>query len=636
MYESELRDLLAKDISLIEPGLTLLEKETFVPNELGTRSFIDLYARDLENHHVLIELKRNDAAAREAIHEILKYVEGVKRYFGAKDDEVRVIVASMEWNELLVPFSRLVADTPIAVIGKLLVVDSATGAISSTQIAPLPVTTGRVFSPWCEVHWHEDKRRMLDGLESIRASCKQKNIDDYVIVSLRPPTPWISEHEAKMYSAICQMASRETDQSRLPRYEFVVYFATRLLSKDEYIALLSAEPDQLNDLPDLLADLDSEELLHTLHERFAQIGPRKIYDHFEIGYPAKFSSFINHDFEVIDVFREGAFARNRLLSDETILGELEGKDGSTGQRYKRTFLLSNKAHLAGVRRDLSACLEQNQVWGRHIQRALDECLEQHPSASVEISIFNPQTGISTLLHSLTNKDGFLYMPTYHLRVDDSEPKKMYFGALRAASEPLSFRQLLRKYYEGDLGALLGTLSWGGRETRDSEIVRDLGLAYRSFRCDIVNTDRQFFVLENDQWKRSQPSDVISLFVQYAEKNKKLVRKIIVQLNSRLTQGVFDGSCAERLLKAQIELEGKDPRSATFTPRVMECENCGAPFHEEPYLICGLMVEANQWGHMCVNCHYKIGAPIGWDTARVYASNKREWRQVAGFRVVIAR
>ena len=46
MKESALRDLIAQKISQLKPGLTLLQKEQYIPGEHGTKSFIDLYARD--------------------------------------------------------------------------------------------------------------------------------------------------------------------------------------------------------------------------------------------------------------------------------------------------------------------------------------------------------------------------------------------------------------------------------------------------------------------------------------------------------------------------------------------------------------------------------------------------------------
>ena len=75
MLENRMRDLIAADIQVLGSGLVLMEKEKFIPGTMGTRSFIDLYARDTEGRHVIIELKRSNVAARQAIHEVLKYLE---------------------------------------------------------------------------------------------------------------------------------------------------------------------------------------------------------------------------------------------------------------------------------------------------------------------------------------------------------------------------------------------------------------------------------------------------------------------------------------------------------------------------------------------------------------------------------
>ena len=60
MKESELRDLIAEDIGRLKPGLTLLRKEQYIPGGHGTKGFIDLYAKDERERHVLIELKRSN------------------------------------------------------------------------------------------------------------------------------------------------------------------------------------------------------------------------------------------------------------------------------------------------------------------------------------------------------------------------------------------------------------------------------------------------------------------------------------------------------------------------------------------------------------------------------------------------
>ncbi|WIY52053.1 endonuclease NucS [Devosia sp. YIM 151766] len=134
MLESRLRDLLSTQLEIIEDGIELIKIEQYLPSSLGTRSFIDILAKDRRGRWVLIELKRSDAAARQAIHEIHKYVEAVKSHLGARDDEIRAIIVSTEWKELIVPFSRFFHDTPISIIGIKLTVDDAGNLCFGMQI----------------------------------------------------------------------------------------------------------------------------------------------------------------------------------------------------------------------------------------------------------------------------------------------------------------------------------------------------------------------------------------------------------------------------------------------------------------------------------------------------------------------
>ena len=56
LNEAELRDFLASNIHLVEPGLTLLEKEHHLPNPVGATGRVDLLARGRLGMIVAIEL----------------------------------------------------------------------------------------------------------------------------------------------------------------------------------------------------------------------------------------------------------------------------------------------------------------------------------------------------------------------------------------------------------------------------------------------------------------------------------------------------------------------------------------------------------------------------------------------------
>ena len=55
LNEALIRDQIAKTINLIDPTLTLLKKEKLIPNRIGTKSFIDLFAKDAAGRYVVIE-----------------------------------------------------------------------------------------------------------------------------------------------------------------------------------------------------------------------------------------------------------------------------------------------------------------------------------------------------------------------------------------------------------------------------------------------------------------------------------------------------------------------------------------------------------------------------------------------------
>lgn len=73
LSEAEIRDQLATRLTILEPGLVLLAKEHPLPNAFGSKGFIDILAKDCLGNRVIIEVKRSNATARQALHEILKY-----------------------------------------------------------------------------------------------------------------------------------------------------------------------------------------------------------------------------------------------------------------------------------------------------------------------------------------------------------------------------------------------------------------------------------------------------------------------------------------------------------------------------------------------------------------------------------
>lgn len=292
LSESKLRDTLAADISLLEPGPTLLKKEDYVPNSLGTRGFIDLLARDMNNHFVLIELKRSDPASREAIPEVLKYAEGVKQHFRARDDEIRVIIASTEWRELLVPFSRFVADSAISVVGLRIIADSGADPLRVESIAPLKLSAGRFLAPWHELNYYLGEESLAKGIRDYEAACTAKGIEDYVLVVLRAAPDFYAAAQERFRANLAEMqqefgqtnkARVEAMTSTLPNHQFALYFAPQILDREFCLAVIASDPKLLEQTEDTLTDMGEEEGLSFLHETLGTLPPEIHRDGFEIG-----------------------------------------------------------------------------------------------------------------------------------------------------------------------------------------------------------------------------------------------------------------------------------------------------------------------------------------------------------------
>ena len=98
-YETDLRDFLAKNLSLIEPGLQLYQDEgiTGIEFPVGGR-FIDILALDVERRFVVIELKVSRGYDR-VIGQLLRYMAWIEKHHAETGQRVRGIIAAREISE---------------------------------------------------------------------------------------------------------------------------------------------------------------------------------------------------------------------------------------------------------------------------------------------------------------------------------------------------------------------------------------------------------------------------------------------------------------------------------------------------------------------------------------------------------
>jgi RecB family endonuclease NucS len=121
--EAGIRDFLINNLDIIEPDLKLVKKEFTLKNEFGAGGRIDILAKDKFGMFVIIEIKKSDKTAREAVQELCKYIALFKDEYGRAANKCRCILLSTEWHELLVPFSEFSRAVDYQVDGYQLILD---------------------------------------------------------------------------------------------------------------------------------------------------------------------------------------------------------------------------------------------------------------------------------------------------------------------------------------------------------------------------------------------------------------------------------------------------------------------------------------------------------------------------------
>lgn len=98
-YEKDLQNFLARNLYLIEPGLSLyLEEEiTGIEFPVGNR-FIDILAVDKDGNYVVVELKVSRGYDR-AVGQILRYMAWIRQYQAEEGKKVRGIIVARDISE---------------------------------------------------------------------------------------------------------------------------------------------------------------------------------------------------------------------------------------------------------------------------------------------------------------------------------------------------------------------------------------------------------------------------------------------------------------------------------------------------------------------------------------------------------
>ena len=640
MNESDIRDLLVHQLDSLETGLEYLDKEQYIPSHIATRSFIDIVARDADNHFVIIELKRSDGAARQAIHEVLKYVEAIKAYLGMRDDEIRTMIVSTQWAELLLPFSRFCSDTSLDVTGFLLDISDPAN-LSTERVRPLKIIAGRAFSPWHELNLYTEQDSLQIGVESYERVNALKGLDDYVLLVLKPPP---DHHEATLSATRDALADvrrmfGEVDNDdihatleKMPEYKYMLYFVPCLLSREACIEALRRADEDTDDLLEDVEQMDEMEALCQLHESLFDASPTPYREHFEIGYPAKFKTKLidDEDWTIIEIKRYGSIERNPLLTDATIVSEICGDTGISRQRYQRRISSAVKSELAMAQSEIAECLANNPAWAANVLAHLQEIDDLLPHSEVDIHLFCPSTGLFTLYLAATQDQGDRYVPSYRITVKKGgDATTIFFGQLDGRDTQTTFREVIDRFYQGKIGMLALSATWGGREPRDTEQLDFLGIEYRSYRWDITGNARRLFVWRNGTWREIDPVLPLRSLTTFFEREQTFMHHLVTKLGRRMKHGFFDASDTDLPLRELAELSTLGGQRYEASALPSHCDLCDCAFSEENFLVeVAVPGLGDVSASLCADCVADTGATVDPHQSKLYKRlNPDTWQKV---------
>ncbi|MFW3344371.1 endonuclease NucS domain-containing protein [Aliarcobacter butzleri] len=524
--EDKIRDKLITRLDILDSDLTLIDKEDFLPNEKGTRGFIDILAKDSQNRFVIIELKRSKASSREALHEILKYIEGIKENKSLKNDEIRIIIVSTEWQELIVPFSSFVNKTSISISGYLLKIDKELNPISTELVKPLKLNNDRLLSDIHSLHLYKNFENLQKGILSHKEVLKQKKIDDYLLVVLKGDP-----------------SHKNNIPNNIFWYDFMIYKVIQVLDEEHYYNIIKKDQAQFEELESIKEDYKHEDLLSLLHTyAIDNIEPFPYHDNVEIGTPAKFAHKLLEEekWEIQEIIRSGKFINNELLTDQILIQEISGSSGTNKQRYHKEFSADNLSSLEEISKSVSNCLVDNQIWKQGILYAIQKIKETkfNQLTKGKINIYNPSNTIFSIykVASNLNSEEFInWIPHYTLLLEDELSVKLYVGCLFPNGKQLTLESIIDRYYMGDTFQLLLLMTWGGYEYRDVEISSFIGLEYTNFyiEFDKKTNKKNIFKFNGFQYIPIEELEIFTIFIEFINNNQKMVSEICDFYNKHL-------------------------------------------------------------------------------------------------------
>jgi hypothetical protein len=448
MNEAAYRDWLYDHIEVIEAGLTVVDREFHLPNDEGTRGFIDILARDILGNWVIIEVKVNREAERSALNELNKYISLVRKNHGISIQKTRCIVVSADWRELRMPIAQLLAISDFPVEGLHLELSDNFQLLRCEPVT-LPDLDSFIQVVFSHLHGLGVFKRLEDRakcLTTIQQQLEQMGVERYVVVKMQATRD--IPHSHLLYVAICESDDKRPKASA--------------------------------------TDAVMETIFRFANER-------------EYSTCDKFSSLLG-DFEVEAVCRGPFFTeRAQVFTDHDIGRLITGFEGRNSLVYdcatKPAHRLQWHFHLNQVGRFLA----KNPKWKNALLHTLRQIEREFPRCVVFIHIFNPMNTPQGIFYAVNRRDPSS-LPTLEVQIqNDGELKKLLIGVIEwDGGKRLPDPQALFDATYGSVNSYLAKAHFKDTASKEEEFLFRLGMKYAIVEIEGNNTYKLSTVAHRDR------------------------------------------------------------------------------------------------------------------------------------------
>lgn len=361
MKEAILRDMLAANPALLESSLRLAQKEYFLPDEARSSGFVDLLCHD-DFGTVIVELKTTRGPTRTTLNEVLKYVSLYQSQSRLPVERLRVIVASVHWEDLMLAFSLAARELPFQIDGYRVHLDADDRLVGFSKLPPLPLEQHARFGHAQILVYCESNERREQAIKDISGALHQGPLPDHVTILLDDPSADSdSEWPCALYFAVPDLTEEDRSEPRLA-------------------SILQRRAAEIQDKKCASCYVDL-----VLWDTIGSFTADGLW--FEIGTHAKLASLLTK-WTVRSISRRGFVENLVAYPDEYLLDALQGNTGES--KWQTSSLISprNRKRWDSESKRLAKFGRSVPAWRRILLNTLER-FESCPNATVDVFIFLP-------------------------------------------------------------------------------------------------------------------------------------------------------------------------------------------------------------------------------------------------------